>query len=577
MKKFSLKKITAAVSAAAMIATMGTTAFADTVGISGSAISLTKVEAKQNADGTYDVTIEYKPTGENANEIGVTMLAYGGVDKSGIKETNPVNGAEVSGNEYKSGMQIVGVDQNKVTGNENNENKFTFKVTTAENAGGYYVKAGKSALVMVSGDKTSPAVAELRFNKEITSGDAITELSGITGTVAEGTSATKANLQAAAKSAVEAVIPDAEVTTKTVTYTEGETKATVSYDATVPANTEFRTVEKLDGKTDSVYYKNTSDSAIEKEGTVEVSYATTDASGVTDASQAITIAKKEVTTESTEAGTVDIEKIKSEIKNRKAELKNEDGTLTDKIALTNADVTDVTPKTGETNKYTAKVKLTSGEGEQKLLKVPERGIEYDVDITLTSKNVISAISLDNSGIPGKVEVQVDTEGATPTKEAVEAKLPTVESLADKSATYDTGKTAAFSNFAYDWQYDSTNNKAKLVVTGFAETADTTITNDYMFANAASIVVAEVIVTTKVKPAFKLGDVDRNNVININDASLVYNYYFKIGDYQLDEEQLGLANVNTDDVVNVADAAEIYNYYFKIGDYSNGSTDFPRER
>lgn len=558
MKKFSLKKITAAVSAAAMIATMGTTAFAD-VGISGSAIKLTKVEANQNADGTtYDVTIEYEPTGENANEIGVTMLAYGGVDKAGIQETNPVNGTEVTGNEYKSTMQIVGVDQNKVTGNENNENKFTFKVTTAENAGGYYVKAGKSALVMVSGDKTSPAVAELRFNKEITSADAITELSNITGTVAEGTTATEAKLKEAAGSAVEAVISGATVTAGAVTYTEGQTKATVAYTAAVPAMTEFYTVEKLaENKTDSVYYKNTSDSAITKSGTVEVSYNTTDASDVTTESKAITIAKKEVTEDGSETGTVSTDKIVQKIQAGTAELTNADGTLTDEIALTGADVTNVTPKTGETDKYTATVKLTSGSGKKGLLKVPADGIEYNVDITLTSKNVISAISLDDSGIPGIVEVQVDTEGATPTKDAVVAKLPTVESLADKIATYDTGKTAAFSNFKAEWKYDSTANKAELVVTGFAETADTTITNDYMFANAASIVVAEVNVTTTVKPAYILGDVNGDKSVDVMDASAVQMYAFFNSPLVVPEA----GDVNGDESIDVMDASAIQMYAF----------------
>ena len=109
------------------------------------------------------------------------------------------------------------------------------------------------------------------------------------------------------------------------------------------------------------------------------------------------------------------------------------------------------------------------------------------------------------------------------------------------------------------------------------TATITLKGDYKFEGGAATKEVKVNVTVQAAPAFKLGDVDRNKVININDASLVYNYYFKIGDYQLDAEQLGLANVNTDDVVNVADAAEIYNYYFKIGDYSNGSTAFPRER
>lgn len=514
MKKFSLKKITAAVSAAAMIATMGTTAFAD-VGISGSAIKLTNVEAKQNADGTYDVTIQYDHIGENANKIGITMLAYGGTKNEGIKHANPVTGDTVEGNEYANTMQIVGVDQNAVT----DENKFTFKVTTAENIGGYYVKAGKSALVMVSGDQTSPAVAELKFNKEVTSLNDITELSSITGAVAAGTPATADNIKRAAQEAVEAVISGATVTPGVVTYVEGQTKANVEYTADVQPKAEFKTTVD---KSDPVYYKNTSDSAITKSGTVEISYSAVAAEAV---SGNFTFAKKDVTGDETEEGTVDLSKLKAEIKKQTATISNSE--IDDKVDLSGATVADPVVSTDDANVYTASITVPKNTVSKKgLLTVAgDEGLTYTATITLTSKNVISAISLDDSGIPGSVEVQVDTEGATPTKDAVVAKLPTVESLADKIATYDTGKTAAFSNFKAEWS-GVADGKIKLVVTGFAETADTTITNDYMFANGASIVVAEVTVTTTVKPAYNLGDVSGPNgvpdlKVNVYDLNAVY--------------------------------------------------------
>lgn len=554
MKKFSLKKITAAVSAAAMIATMGTSAFAD---IDGVGITLNEVKAVKNGDN-YDVTIKYTPgTGEYANEIGVTMLTYGATTVKGIDKTNPVNGTTADENKYSSGMQIVGVDQNAVTGNADGKNEFTFKVTTKADEQGYYVTAGKSALVMVSGDKVkSPAVAELRFNKEITSADAITELSGITGTVAEGTSATDANLKSAAESAVEAVIPDVTVTAGAVTYTEGQTKATVAYTATVPAMTEFYTVEKLaENKTDSVYYKNTSDSAITKSGTVEVSYNTTDASDVTAESKAITIAKKEVTEDGSETGTVSTDKIVDKIKAGTAVLKNEDGTLTDEILLTNANVS-VSETEGV---YTASITVPKNTVSKKgLLTVAgDEGLTYTATITLTSKNVISAISLADSGIPASVEVQVDTEEATPTKDAVVAKLPTVESLADKIATYDTDKTAAFSNFKAEWEYDSTANKAELVVTGFADDASEDITTKYMIASGARIVVATVSVTTKVRPAYNLGDVNGDKSVDVMDASAVQAYAFFNTPLTVPEA----GDVNGDESVDVMDASAIQAYAF----------------
>ena len=552
MKKFSLKKITAAVSAAAMIATMGTSAFAD---IDGVGITLNEVKAVKNGDN-YDVTIKYTPgTGEYENEIGVTMLTYGATAVKGIDKTNPVNGTTADENKYSSGMQIVGVDQNGTTGNADGKNEFTFKVTTKADEQGYYVTAGKSALVMVSGDKVkSPAVAELRFNKEITSGDAITELSNITGTVAEGTSATEANLKDAAKSAVEAVIPDATVTAGTVAYTEGQTKATVSYTATVPAQTEFYTVEKVDSKTDSVYYKNTSANAITKSGTVEVPYSAVAAETV---SGNFTFAKKDVTNDGTETGTVDVAKLKAAINKQTATISNSE--IDDKVDLSGADVADPVVSTDDANVYTASITVPKDTVSKKgLLTVAgDEGLTYTATITLTSKNVISAISLADSGIPGSVEVQVDTEGATPTKDAVVAKLPTVESLADKIATYDTGKTAAFSNFKAEWS-DVADGKIKLVVTGFAETADTTITNDYMFANAASIVVAEVNVTTTVKPAFTYGDVDGSGVIDLTDAMEIVKHIK--GDKTLTADQILAADVDVPySTIDLTDAMAIVKF------------------
>ena len=320
--------------------------------------------------------------------------------------------------------------------------------------------------------------------------------------------------------------------------------------------TEFYTVEKLaENKTDSVYYKNTSDSAITKSGTVEVSYNTTDASDVTAESKAITIAKKEVTEDGSETGTVSTDKIVDKIKAGTAVLKNEDGTLTDEILLTNANVS-VSETEGV---YTASITVPKNTVSKKgLLTVAgDEGLTYTATITLTSKNVISAISLADSGIPASVEVQVDTEEATPTKDAVVAKLPTVESLADKIATYDTDKTAAFSNFKAEWEYDSTANKAELVVTGFADDASEDITTKYMIASGARIVVATVSVTTKVRPAYNLGDVNGDKSVDVMDASAVQAYAFFNTPLTVPEA----GDVNGDESVDVMDASAIQAYAF----------------
>ena len=154
MKKFSLKKITAAVSAAAMIATMGTTAFAASpvsAGQDGDGITITDVTVTQRESGSklYDVSVTY--TTSVAQEIGTTMLTY---VKHGTSLVSAQAYTDVEDSEGKK-MNIVGVDQ------KNDTSAFTFAVTTDTNASnGIYMVPGESGLLMLSGDKvTTPAVA----------------------------------------------------------------------------------------------------------------------------------------------------------------------------------------------------------------------------------------------------------------------------------------------------------------------------------------------------------------------------------------------------------------------------------
>lgn len=147
MKKFSLKKITAAVSAAAMIATMGTSAFAANVIQSSSGITIKGITVTQRTDDSelYNVSVEYETT--EVQGIGTTMLTY-------VKHGDALSSVTAYD---KDTMNIVGVDQ------KNDTSAFTFTVTTDSSASnGIYMVPGESGLLMLSGDKvTSPAVATL--------------------------------------------------------------------------------------------------------------------------------------------------------------------------------------------------------------------------------------------------------------------------------------------------------------------------------------------------------------------------------------------------------------------------------
>lgn len=173
MKKFSLKKITAAVSAAAMIATMGTTAFAyeKTTNVEteiGNGINITKVQCLDtDKDGIFDVEIGYTTT--SAHELGATMLTYGNAGNTSLTTGDFTNTTD---------MKIVGVDQSESVGA--NENKsFNFKVSAIPSTtNSYYLKRGVTALVAISGSgATAKSVAQLQLDPLTATSATMTETS----------------------------------------------------------------------------------------------------------------------------------------------------------------------------------------------------------------------------------------------------------------------------------------------------------------------------------------------------------------------------------------------------------------
>lgn len=160
-----LKKVGSVITTAALLATLGTTAFADGENVStkpGKGISITSVTTtKVDDNGLYNVKVEYATTVDNVT--GMTMLAYRAKDSSG----NPSDTA--LGTAYSNDMQIVGIDQKEPV--KNNSGSFEFKVTTNTDANGFYIQKGKKALIAVSGDQCEPAYATLLIKlaaKEIT-------------------------------------------------------------------------------------------------------------------------------------------------------------------------------------------------------------------------------------------------------------------------------------------------------------------------------------------------------------------------------------------------------------------------
>ena len=218
MKKFSLKKITAAVSAAAMIATMGTSAFAANVIQSSSGITIKGITVTQRTDDSelYNVSVVYETT--EVQDIGTTMLTY-------VKHGDALSSVTAYD---KDTMNIVGIDQ------KNDTSAFTFTVTTDTSASnGIYMIPGEPGLLMLSGDKVggTPAVATLAIAALKVTNTELGEIAIING--ADATDTAKKNAIINAVGAVkftntDGVSEDVTLAAENVTLTE--TGATITYE-----------------------------------------------------------------------------------------------------------------------------------------------------------------------------------------------------------------------------------------------------------------------------------------------------------------------------------------------------------
>lgn len=96
------------------------------------------------------------------------------------------------------------------------------------------------------------------------------------------------------------------------------------------------------------------------------------------------------------------------------------------------------------------------------------------------------------------------------------------------------------------------------VTGSTTTTATTTTTTMLTTSTTSKTTATT--TTTTAPAFKLGDVDGNGMIEVTDAVLVLTYYAKSAAGIAVTIDPRLADVNRDGIVDVADAVGILTYY-----------------
>ena len=154
-----LKKVGAVMTTAALLATLGTTAFADGVDVkkevaAGGNVSITGVTATDKGNDVYEIKVDYTTTIDN--KVGMTMLTY----RASGEDEKPADTALST--KYSDTMQIVGIAQSADNKAKDSSGSFIFNVTTKQGedtTNKYYIQKGKTVLIAVSGDQCTPAYA----------------------------------------------------------------------------------------------------------------------------------------------------------------------------------------------------------------------------------------------------------------------------------------------------------------------------------------------------------------------------------------------------------------------------------
>ena len=159
-----LKKVGSVITTAALLATLGTTAFADGVDVKkevaeGGNVNITGVTATDKGNDVYEIKVDYTTTIDN--KVGMTMLTYRASGENGKPADTALS------TEYSDKMQIVGIAQSADNKAKDSSGSFIFNVTTKQGedtTNKYYIQKGKKVLIAVSGDQCTPAYATFSLN-----------------------------------------------------------------------------------------------------------------------------------------------------------------------------------------------------------------------------------------------------------------------------------------------------------------------------------------------------------------------------------------------------------------------------
>ncbi len=544
MKKFSLKKITAAVSAAAMIATMGTTAFA--ADPASGAIEITNVLHSVSGN-VHTFTVQY--TAGDVQDIGITMFSYAGKEIPVLNKNDHDNfDASKALDSAEQPYKVVGVDQ--VANTTEKTGEISFKVSTDDKTAPIYMEEGQTGLVKLGGDKVNaPAIATFTIPESpwaITgvaaskAGAPVTEVTGI------NYNATVEEIAAAIKNAIDKV---------TVTGANGKTA-----DWTVP--------ETLSGVTVADYTLGKAGTFTAKVPLAQFrpSDAAATIGDVNELTFAVTVNKDIWTATSAQmADGGKYEKQLSDVAND-AVLENDIKTKKIKLIAEGKELTldyndTFTITKGEDNrdngvgvvKYSVKVPAgtySDANNEVTVSADLTADVEYEVkEVIDYSKIVNGTFTVSNGSDVLTVPYGITVANKTSMNDAVKNITFALKNMAEtpvglvKDADYE-----VVWNGTYDAETAAT----------YELTATITLKGDYKFEGGAATKEVKVSVTVQAAPAFTYGDVDGSGVIDLTDAMEIVKHIK--GDKTLTADQILAADVDVPySTIDLTDAMAIVKF------------------
>lgn len=540
MKKFSLKKITAAVSAAAMIATLGTSAFA--ADPASGAIEITNVLHSVSGN-VHTFTIQY--TAGDVQDIGITMFSYAGKKIPVLnKEDHDNFDASKALDSAEQPYKVVGVDQ--VANTTEKTGEISFKVSTDDKTAPIYMEEGQTGLVKLGGDKVNaPAIATFTIPESpwaITgvaaskSGTPVTEVTGI------NYNATVEEIATAIKNAIDKVTVTG-ANEKTADWTVPETLSGVTVDNYTPGKAGIFTA-----KVPLAQFRP-SDAAATIGDVNELTFAVTVNKDIWTATSAQMADGGKYEKQLSDVTSDDV--LENDIKTKKIKLIAEGKELTldynDTFIITKGDDNRVNGV--GVVKYSVKVPAGTYSDANNEVTVPEAGVTADVEYEVKevidySKIVNATFTVSNGSDVLTAPYGITVANKTTKDDAVKNITFALKNMAENPV--DLVKDADY-EVAWNGTYD-----AETAAT-YELTATITLKGDYKFEGGAATKEVKVSVTVQAAPAYKYGDItgavdgSGNEIgdgeVDMNDVNKAFQ--FAMGNITLEDWQKAAADVATE--------------------------------